>query len=169
MEQNTDHKIELKDKLFSIYNSHKKKINAFIISIMIAAISITLLELNNKKKNSLIAEKYIEAGILLSSKKNEDAKELLKEIIYSKNKFYSILALNIILEKNLFLEKEEILKYFKIVEKLKISQEQKDLIDFKKALYLIKISQSQEGSKLLKKLIDKNSRLKFLIEVIKMR
>ena len=67
MEQNTDHKIELKDKLFSIYNSHKKKINAFIISIMIAAISITLLELNNKKKNSLIAEKYIEAGILLLS------------------------------------------------------------------------------------------------------
>lgn len=169
MEQNTDHKIELKDKLFSIYNSHKKKINSLIVAFVIVAISITLLELNNKKKNSQIAEKYIEAGILLSSKKNEDAKELLKEIIYSKNKFYSILALNIILEKNLFSEKNEILKYFKIVEALKISQDQKDLIDFKKALYLIKISQNQEGSELLKKLIDKNSRLKFLIEDIKIK
>ena len=169
MEQNTDHKIELKDKLFSIYNSHKKKINSLIVAFVIVAISITLLELNNKKKNSQIAEKYIEAGILLSSKKNEDANELLKEIIYSKNKFYSILALNIILEKNLFSEKNEILKYFKIVEALKISQDQKDLIDFKKALYLIKISQNQEGSELLKKLIDKNSRLKFLIEDIKIK
>ena len=54
--------------------------------------------------------------------------------------FYSTLALNNIIEKNLRNNNAKILKYFEIIENLK-KKDQKDLINFKKALYLIKISE----------------------------
>ena len=54
-----------------------------------------------KKKNEIISEKYIQAGLYLSSNEMKNAKKIYEEIIESKNKFYSILALNTILEKNL--------------------------------------------------------------------
>ena len=100
----------------------------------------------------------------LAEKKKKDAKDLYEEIILSENKFYSILALNIIIEKKLVDDNEKILNYFKIVENLNHSNDQKDLLAFKKALYFIKISKNQEGELLLKNLIDKNSKLKILAE-----
>ena len=84
----------------------------------------------------------------------------------TKNKFYSILALNTIIEKNLISNKEEILKYFEILEKSNATQEQKNLIKFKKALYLIKELDTKNGNNLLKDLIDNNSSLKSLAEEI---
>ena len=41
-----------------------------------------------------------------------------------------------------------------------------DLITFKKALYLIKTSDEKNGNDLLKKLIDKNSKLKSISQAI---
>ena len=49
---------------------------------------------------------------------------------------------------------------------MNISEEKKDLLMFKKALYLIKISKNEDGKKLLNNLIDRNSKLKPLIEEI---
>ena len=91
-----------------------------------------------KKETNSISEKYIQVGLLLSSNENEKSKILLEEIILSKNKFYSILALNILLENNLENDKNKILNYFQIVEKSNKLKSYKDLIVFKKALYLIK-------------------------------
>ena len=71
-----------------------------------------------------------------------------------------------ILEKNLVPDKDKILNYFKTIEGKNLSDEQIDLIVFKKALYLIKISNIEEGNNLLKNLIDKNSKLKTLAEEI---
>ena len=70
----------------------------------------------NEKKNKLIAEKYIQAGLYLTSENEENAILLLEEIIQSKNNFYSILALNIIVEKNLIKRQNKVLEYFKILE-----------------------------------------------------
>ena len=84
--------------------------------------------------------------------------EIYEEIIFSRNNFYSILSLNMILEKNLVPDKDKILNYFKTIEDKNLSDEQIDLIVFKKALYLIKTSNIEEGNNLLKNLIDKNSK-----------
>ena len=113
-----------------------------------------------------MSEKFVKAGLYLSSNNREKSKDLYEEIILSKNKFYSILALNTILEKDLVTDKNKIFQYFKIVEELNKPQEQTDLVIFKKALYLIKISNIKEGNELLKKLIDENSKLKLLAEEI---
>ncbi len=108
----------------------------------------------------MISEKYIEAGLYLASKDNENAKKIYEEIIISKNKFYSILALNTLLEKKLETSQDKVLEYFQIIEDLNISSDQKDLILFKKALYLIKNSKLDEGKNLLEKISKSESKLK---------
>jgi hypothetical protein len=166
MEQNKTNKIELKDRLISFYNTNKIKIYTFIIFLIIMLISIAFIKISNENKNILIGNKYIKAGLYLTSGKKDQSKNLYEEIILSKNKFYSILALNKLLEKNLISDKDRILNYFKIIEKINISQEQRDLIVFKKALYLIKISNNKEGNQLLENLIKNKSKLNSLAKEI---
>ena len=84
----------------------------------------------------------------------------------SKNKFYSALSLNAILEKNLINDQNTIIDYFEILEKLKFSEDNLDLITLKKALFLLKNSDKDKSHSLLKKLIDKNSNFKLIAEEI---
>ena len=166
MELNIEKKIEIKDKLNSFYLANKLKIYIIIFIVIFSTISANFFLINIKKKNELIAEKFIQAGLLLSSKNKEKSKEFYEEIILSKNNFYSILSLNTILEKNLISDKNKILEYFSIVEKLTKSNDQLDLIFFKKALFLIKKQEITEGKAILEKLIDKESKYKFLAEEV---
>ncbi|MDC1130306.1 hypothetical protein OAS59_00190 [Pelagibacteraceae bacterium] len=166
MEQNIEKKKEFKDKIILFYNKKKILIYSIIFIFFLAFIIGIFYSENVKKKNDLIAEKYIKAGLHLTSNNKEKSKNLYEEIILSKNKFYSILALNNILENNLILNKNTILNYFQIVEKNNNSKEYKDLIILKKALYLIKIGNTQKGNLLLKNLIDNESKLKLLAEEI---
>ena len=166
MSQNLDNKIQLKEKLISFYNKNKINFFVFFCILLISATIIIYMQQDNIKKNNLIAEKYVQAGFLLTSGNKENSKNLYEEIILSKNLFYSILALNTILEKDLISDKNKIIKYFNIVEEIDKSKTQKDLIIFKKALYLIKIKNIQEGNKLLKNLVEENSELKSLAKEI---
>ena len=59
------------------------------------------------------------------------------------------MALNVILEKELEKNKEKILEYFNLVESINLTRNQKDLILFKKSLFLLKEG-DQEGEKILK-------------------
>ena len=162
MEENQDNKIDFKRKLIDFYNLNKSKIFIFAIFLLTILFSIIFINYNNERKNILIAEKYMKAGIFLSSNQKDNAKALYEEIILSKNKFYSILALNTIIEKEIIENDEIVLNYFKILEDINYSEEKLDLIIFKKALYLLKSSKNQEGKKLLNNLIEKDSKLKFL-------
>jgi hypothetical protein len=166
MEQNINHKTELKENFINFYKANKLRLYAFVSILVLILGLLILLDRNNKNKNLIIAEKYIEAGIYLSSGKIEKSKNLYTEIILEKNKFYSILALNTILEKELVTDKNEILNYFNIVEKTNRDKDQTDIINFKKGLYLIKNSDTQKGNQILKTLIDNNSKLKSLVEDI---
>ena len=166
MEENIEKKQELKSRLIHFFDKNKFKFFILISLIVIAIFALSLFQINVKKKNSLIAEKYIQAGIYLANKKNADATLIFEEIIESKNKFYSILSLNTILEKKLLTDKEKILILFKKIEKIKTTQEQRDLIKFKKALFLINNSEFEEGKKLLQEIVDSKSGLKFLAEEI---
>ena len=54
--------------------------------ILIASIFLIFLDINKNKKNNLISEKYVQAGIYLASGNDKDAKILLDEIILAKNR-----------------------------------------------------------------------------------
>ena len=166
MSQDIENKLEFKDKLFLFYRKNKFKIISLIILIFVVFLTLILINENQKKKNVLQAENYIKAGIYLSNGKEKQALEIFEEIIKSKNKFYSILALNSILEKNLVKEKEKILNYFETLETINFSEDTLDVINFKKALFYLKNSNLEQGNNLLQKLIDKNSNQKSLAQEI---
>ena len=162
MEQSLESKKELKNRLGSFYNTNKGKIYFLIFVLTIVLVTLTFLNYKNGKKNILISEKYVEAGINLTSNKKKVALKLYEEILLSENKFYSILALNTIIEKKLILDENKILKYFEILEKSISLDDQKDLIIFKKALFEFKESNISTGNELLQRLIKNNSNLKDL-------
>ena len=128
----------------------------FLILIIIT-ISIIFVKFKNERENTLVAEKYVKAGIYLSKDQKNNAKILLVEIVLSNNRFYSILALNTIIEKELILEKIKILELFEILKKSNLEKNQQDLISLKQALYLIKESDKKNGNNLLKSLVDNKS------------
>ena len=115
MDQSLENKFSFKIKVTNFYNLHKNKIYVFSSILILALILFTYIKLDNERKNIKVAENYIKAGIYLSSDNKDNAKDIYEEIILSKNNFYSILALNIIIEKNLISDKKKILDYFSII------------------------------------------------------
>ena len=157
MENNITDKPDLVEKITNTIKK-KRKLLLLIIFIIITILSIIFFfNYYQDNQNEKISEKYIKAGIYLSSEDREKSKIIYKEIILSKNKFYSILALNNIIENELEQNSEEILKLFNIIENAKNEKERKNLIKLKKALYLIKISRPKEGNELLQEIISQNS------------
>ena len=157
MEDNIVDKSDLIQKIGNIVKKQKKLMLSILLIIIVVLSAIIFLNYYQNNQNEKISEKYIKAGIYLSSKNKEQSKLIYKEIILSKNKFYSILALNNIVENNLEENSDEILKLFEIVENINVTAEQKDLVKLKKALYFKKISRDAEGNKLLKEIIADDS------------
>lgn len=166
MDQSIENKKQFKIRLLNFYNSNKVKIYFVLFVLILTLISFSFLKYKNEKNNILVGEKYVKAGLYLSSNQTDKSKELYEEIIYSKNNFYSILSLNVLLEKKLITDKEKILEFFEIVEKSISLKNQKDLIALKKALYIIKEVDIQIGNDLLKELINKDSPLKPIAQEI---
>ena len=157
-----ENEVENKDSNFSdkLKDFLKKNTKIFYTLISITVIFVIVLTYYNHtidKKNEIISEKYIQAGIHFSLKKEESARNIYEEIVLSKNQFYSALALNNIIDNNLEKDNEKILKLFKIVENIKMDADKQDLIKIKKALYLKKILKNNEGNKILEEIISKNS------------
>tara|TARA_B100000686_G_scaffold308799_1_gene350189 strand:+ start:2386 stop:2895 length:510 start_codon:yes stop_codon:yes gene_type:complete len=157
MENNITDKPDLVEKITNTVKKKKKLLLLIIFIIIAILLGIFFFNYYQDNKNEKISEKYIKAGIYLSSEDREKSKIIYKEIILSKNKFYSILALNNIIENDLEQNSEEILKLFNIIENAKNEKERKNLIKLKKALYLIKISRSKEGNELLQEIISQKS------------
>lgn len=157
MENDFENKISNIDKVIS-YIKEKKKI--FIISasfIIFLLIGIIYLDYHKNLRNKKISEKFVQAGLYLASENKSESNNLYKEVVLSKNKFYSPLALNNIIDNNLETNNEEIIRLFEILESINLEKERKNLVKLKKALFLLKISKDQEGNKLLNEIISDNS------------
>ena len=145
------------EKIKNFIRNNKNILLIILTLIIFFLIGISYFNYYQKSKNEKISEKFVQAGIYLSLNQQEKSKKIYKEIITSKNKFYSLLALNSIIDNDLEQNNEEVLELFNIVENTKIEKEQKNLVKLKKALYLIKISKDKEGEKLLNEIISDNS------------
>ena len=157
MENEIANKSNLIERISNVVKEKKKLLLSILFTIIAILLAMIFLNYYQDNQNEKISEKYIKAGIYLSSNDKEKSKSMYKEIIFSKNKFYSILALNNIIENDLEENNEEVLKFFEVVEKINITQEQRNLVKLKKALYLKKISRDTEGKKLLEEIIADNS------------
>ena len=166
MDQNLDNKIESQSRIKNLYRENKIKIQIFFVGILIMAISLMFLQIYKEKKINQISEQYIKAGILYAGNEKDKSKEFFEEVLNSKNSFYSSLALYNIIEKDLEKNEDKILEYFNRVEKLQKDKDQKDILKFKKALFLLQKTKNQKAKKLLRELIDSNSKIKNLAEEI---
>ena len=145
------------EKLKDFFKDNIKIFLSIFIVIIIALFCAIYFNYHNEKKNEKISEKYIKAGIYLSSADKKNSKKIYEEIVQAKNKFYSPLALGNIIENELENDNEKVLKLFKVVEDIKMSKNDKDLVKLKKALYLKKHFKDAEGNKLLQDIISENS------------
>ena len=152
-----EEKIDFFERVENFVKKNKNILLTILTLTIFIVIGVNYLNYYQKSKNEKISEKFVQAGIYLSLDKKEESKNIYEEIIISKNKFYSLLALNNIIDNDLEKNNEEVLKLFDIVENTKIEKEQKNLVKLKKALYLIKISKDNEGKKLLNEIISDNS------------
>ena len=157
-----DNEIENKNLNFfeRVSNFFKNNIKILILSLLLILIFIlgyVYLDYRQNIKNERASEKFIKAGLSLSLENKEKAKEIYKEIIFSHNKFYSLMSLNNIIDNNLEKDSNEVLNLFLKLEKLKLEKEEKNLLKLKKALFLIKISRENEGNMLLKEIVSQNS------------
>ena len=125
-----------------------------------------LIKKNDNKTNILLSEKYIQAGILLVEDNKNESKKLLEEIISSGNKFYSLLALNKIIEKDLINDNNKVIEYFEKLEEKKFSEEIKNLLLLKKALYIMKFKNDGSGKEILNNLNTKKSKMKSIAREI---
>lgn len=166
MSESLEKKKDLRDRIILYLKGNKRKILLSIACVLLIIFSIISFNIYKLNKNELISEKYIQAKLLLQNENKSEANKILEEIIFSKNKFYSILALNTILERNLIEDRVKIIEYFKLLEKMNIEEEQRDLIVLKKALYLIKHSDKEKGYEILKEISNSDSPIKFLAKEI---
>ena len=166
MEQNIDSKIDFKSRVINFYKENKIKTQLFFLTILISLILIILLQAYYEKKNNQISELFINAGILYTQDEKDRSKKIYEDILKSNNSFYSTLALNNIIEKDLENNDEKILEYFDIIDKLQKNKEQKDLLKFKKALFLLKKLKTKEAKIILNELIESDSKIKNLAEDI---
>ena len=149
MENEIEKKENLITSFTNILEKKKKFFFTFIILLIIILFGTNFFSYYQSNQNKKISEKYIKAGIYLSSKDKEKSKKIYTEIVP--------LALNNIIENELEQDSNKVLKLFDIIENIKVEKKQKNLIKLKKALYLIKISKETEGRKLLKEIISENS------------
>ena len=166
MSENPNQANVIKMRLILFFRNNKIKILISFFLIFLGLISYSLNQYNIKKTRNLISEKYILAGIYLSSGEKEKSKKLFEEIVLSNDKFYTSLALYSILEKKLENDKQKILMYFDNAKKSVKLKDQKDIITFKKALYLLQENETDKANSLLKNLIKSDSKIKSLAEEI---
>ena len=164
MDENLDKSKDSLKKINLFFQKNKFRILLFVFFIILTLALAVFYNSKVKKNNILISEKYIKAGLLLSENQKENAKNYYEEIVLSESKFYSLLALNTLLEKDLINDKEKVIKYFAKLESLNFSKDLNDLILIKKALYLIKIKEDKSGKNILNKLINDGSNLKSLAQ-----
>tara|TARA_B110000014_G_scaffold261628_1_gene253720 strand:+ start:927 stop:1577 length:651 start_codon:yes stop_codon:yes gene_type:complete len=125
-----------KSKLKLFYESNKVLIYSFIFVLIFSIAAFTYYVEDQEKKRFLLSENYVKAKILLSNGKNDEAFNLLKNIVVSNDDVYSSLALFMILNQNLITDQKEISSLFNnLLEKNKFNEEMRNLILYKKALY----------------------------------
>ena len=128
-------------------NTRKEKFKNFILNnkkILIGLFSITILAtisififLELKTKNQLkIAGKYNEITQLYEKKNSKKVSEDLINIISKKDKTYSPLALNFLIDNKIINNRDQINSFFDlIINEIKLENEIKNLIIYKKGLF----------------------------------
>ena len=160
---------EFPEKKFLSFIKLNSKIFIYTISTFFIVMAALLwISYDSNKQKKIISEDFIKAKIFLEKQNKDKATLILKNIIEKKDTIYSSLSLFLLIDQNLVEDKQLILEYFdNIISDGDYSEEDKNLLKLKKAIYISDIEDEQEMLKLLNPIINsdsvwKNQSLKFL-------
>ena len=159
MSENLENKTNISTKFIDKIKSYKKIILSIVILLVIFSSSLFYLNFKAEKNLIIFSDKFNSAKILLKKRKKEnEAKEILNNLINEKNSFYSPLALFFIIENKLEKKTEIIIGSFdKILTINSIDKENINLIKLKKSIYLINLGDEQKTLETLKPIINSDS------------
>ena len=146
------------DRLFIFAKKNIKNLIILLALVFIFLIVFLFYSNAQEKNNIKIAEQYTKASILINEKKINESKLLLKFIIEKKHKFYSPLALYLVIDNNIIDDTAYIISSFdKILTINSLEDEHLNLIKIKKAIYLINLDDEKLIRKTLDPIINSNS------------
>ena len=148
-----------KQKIINFYKKNKKKIYLFICAILILIFGIYFYSEKKNEDKKVLADNYIQAKQLIKDNQNEKAKNILKGIILKNDKTYSSLSLFLLLDSSIDLGNLEIIKYFDhiISKNSKLEAEEKNLLIYKKAIFISDFSNESLILQTLNPLINSKS------------
>lgn len=153
-----ENQISEKRSLISIIKANLKIIFLILISILIVFFIYLWFDYASDNKKTELSEKFIDAKILLTKKKQDKALNVLEKIIEEKDNTYSVLSLYLIIDNDLVNDNNKISNYFDTILSISsLKKEDKNLINLKKAIFLSNFVKEQELLKLLNPIINSNS------------
>ena len=125
-----------KNKIKKFYEENKILVFSIILILAIFISSVIFYSETKETKKILFADNYIEAKIYLEQNQRNEAKNILKTMIFANDSTYSTLSLFLVLNENLITNQKELSNLFDhVLENNKFDTEVKNLIIFKKALF----------------------------------
>ena len=155
-----DQNLDIKEnKLKIFFQTNLKKGILLILTVIIIFFGYIAYNYYKDVQNTKVSDKFNSVLVKISKNEKIQIQDQLIEIIKEKNKFYSPMALNLIIEKNIEIKDEEIINLFNIVLTISdLDKSDKDLFKIKKALFLSKENKNEEEIlKLLKPIINSES------------
>ena len=154
----TQYDVTKKSKFRRLYDANKLLIFSTLFVLIIASISFSFYTVSREKKQILLADNYMVAKFYLQNNERDKGRKILKEIILANNRTYSTLSLFLILDEDLVDDQSEISNLFDhLLANNKFEQEVKNLIIFKKTLFLSNFANELEMVENAKQLINTNT------------
>ena len=154
----TQYDVTKKSKFRRLYDANKLLIFSTLFVLIIASISFSFYTASREKKQILLADNYMVAIFYLQNNERDKGRKILKEIILANNRTYSTLSLFLILDEDLVDDQGEISNLFDhLLANNKFEQEVKNLIIFKKTLFLSNFANELEMVENAKQLINTNT------------
>ena len=154
----TQYDVTKKSRFRKLYDANKLLIFSTLFVLIIASISLSFYTVSREKKQILLADNYMVAIFYLQNNERDKGRKILKEIILANNRTYSTLSLFLILDEDLVDDQREISNLFDhLLANNKFEQEVKNLIIFKKTLFLSNFANELEMVENAKQLINTNT------------
>jgi len=146
------------EKFNNFFKKNLKLIISIIVTFVFILIVIFSFQIYKTNKKNQIANKFNLTISMFDQGEQNKVISSMKEIINDKDSTYSPLALYFLIDNKIDLPNDEINNYFDIIiNEVKLDDEIKNLIIFKKALFNSELETEDTMLKILKPLINSNS------------
>ena len=147
-----------KKKVLDIIKSNLKIIISIFLVFIVGSFFYAWINFKEDSKKVNLSEEFINAKVMLSQNKSNEAYKILKKIIQNKDNTYSVLSLYLVIDQDLEKDRKKVLNYFNEVLSINtLKNEDLDLLKFKKAIFISNDSNEKELLDLLNPIINSDS------------